>query len=119
MQVALPKLRQVCCDPRLLKTAGGRADSARLAVLLELLETLLSEGRKILVFFQFTSMLALIAEALRARAVEFVMLTGDTEDRSAPVAAFQQDQAGVFLMKIRPPDVPGASARSSRCSSTS
>ena len=98
---ALLKLRQVCCDPRLLKTAGGRADSAKLGVLLELLETLLSEGRKILVFSQFTSMLALIAEELRARAVEFVMLTGDTEDRSAPVAAFQQGQAGVFLISLK------------------
>ncbi len=98
---ALLKLRQVCCDPRLLKAGGKGADSAKLGVLMELLETLLSEGRKILVFSQFTSMLALIAEELRARAVDFVTLTGDTEDRAAPIATFQQGQAGVFLISLK------------------
>ncbi|MFC0253631.1 DEAD/DEAH box helicase [Massilia consociata] len=98
---ALLKLRQVCCDPRLLKTGSGTVDSAKLGVLMELLETLLSEGRKILVFSQFTSMLALIAEELRARAVEFVVLTGDTADRATPIAAFQHGQAGVFLISLK------------------
>ncbi|WP_040787612.1 DEAD/DEAH box helicase [Massilia niastensis] len=97
---ALLKLRQVCCDPRLLKSAG-EAGSAKLDTLMELLETLLSEGRKVLVFSQFTSMLALIADELRARAVEFAVLTGDTVDRAAPVAAFQQGQAGVFLVSLK------------------
>ncbi|QOY95129.1 helicase [Massilia sp. UMI-21] len=100
---ALLKLRQVCCDPRLLKTAGvaAAAASAKLGVLIELLDTLLSEQRKILVFSQFTSMLALIAEALRGRDVEFVTLTGDTEDRAAPIAAFQGGQVGVFLISLK------------------
>jgi SNF2 family DNA or RNA helicase len=98
---ALLKLRQVCCDPRLLKSAAGGAGSAKLDALMELLETLLSEGRKVLVFSQFTSMLALIADELRARAVEFVVLTGDTVDRAAPIAAFQQGQAGVFLISLK------------------
>jgi SNF2 family DNA or RNA helicase len=62
---------------------------------------LLSEGRKVLVFSQFTSMLALIADALRARAVEFAVLTGDTLDRAAPVAAFQQGQVSVFLISLK------------------
>jgi len=98
---ALLKLRQVCCDPRLLKSAGAPAESAKLRLLMELLETLLSEGRKILVFSQFTSMLALIADALRERSVEFVTLTGDTEDRMTPVEAFQRGQAGVFLISLK------------------
>lgn len=98
---ALLKLRQVCCDPRLLKSSGAATGSAKLDTLMELLDTLLSEGRKILVFSQFTSMLALIADELRARTVEFVMLTGDTTDRAAPVAAFQQGQAGVFLISLK------------------
>jgi SNF2 family DNA or RNA helicase len=97
---ALLKLRQVCCDPRLLKRAG-EAGSAKLDALMELLETLLSEGRKVLVFSQFTSMLALIADQLAARDVDFVTLTGDTQDRAAPVAAFQQGQAQVFLVSLK------------------
>jgi SNF2 family DNA or RNA helicase len=98
---ALLKLRQVCCDPRLLKRPAGVAGSAKLDALMELLETLLSEGRKVLVFSQFTSMLALIADELRPRAVEFVVLTGDTADRAAPIAAFQQGQVGVFLISLK------------------
>jgi superfamily II DNA or RNA helicase len=98
---ALLKLRQVCCDPRLLRSSAGVAGSAKLDALMELLETLLSEGRKVLVFSQFTSMLALIADALRARAVEFAVLTGDTLDRAAPVAAFQQGQVSVFLISLK------------------
>jgi len=103
---ALLKLRQVCCDPRLLKgtataTAAATAGSAKLDTLLELLDTLLSEGRRVLVFSQFTSMLALIGDALRARAIDYVLLTGDTTDRLAPVAAFQRGEVGVFLISLK------------------
>ena len=97
---ALLKLRQVCCDPRLFQP-GSDAGSAKLETLLELLDTLLSEGRKVLVFSQFTSMLALIGEALRARGVEYTELTGDTADRAAPVAVFQQGQVGLFLISLK------------------
>ena len=97
---ALLKLRQVCCDPRLLDTATT-AGSAKLDTLLELLDTLLSEGRRVLVFSQFTSMLALIGDALRARAVDYLLLTGDTTDRTAPVAAFQRGEVGVFLISLK------------------
>ncbi|WP_373989482.1 SNF2-related protein [Duganella sp. BuS-21] len=102
---ALLKLRQVCCDPRLLKkTAGVRkaeAASAKLQVLMELVEELLDEGRKLLVFSQFTSMLALIEEELRAREVPYALLTGDTQDRAAQVQAFQGGQVPVFLISLK------------------
>ena len=97
---ALLKLRQVCCDPRLLKPATP-ATSAKLDALMELLATLLSEERKVLVFSQFTSMLALIGEALQARGVGFALLTGDTVDRAAPIAAFQHGPAQVFLISLK------------------
>lgn len=97
---ALLKLRQVCCDPRLVEPAS-ETGSAKLETLLELLDTLMSEGRKVLVFSQFTSMLALIGDALRARDIDFVELTGSTLDRAAPVAAFQQGQVGVFLISLK------------------
>jgi SNF2 family DNA or RNA helicase len=101
---ALLKLRQVCCDPRLVKRSGiakGAASSAKLGALMELMETLLSEGRKILVFSQFTSMLELIADELRSRSFDFVVLTGATVDRASPVAAFQQGEVPVFLISLK------------------
>jgi len=100
---ALLKLRQVCCDPRLLKRDGvpATASSAKLEALMELLETLRSEGRRTLVFSQFTSMLDLIAGQMREREIDYVTLTGDTVDRAAPVAAFQGGQVGVFLISLK------------------
>ena len=97
---ALLKLRQVCCDPRLLRPDSA-APSAKLDTLMDLLETLLSEGRKVLVFSQFTSMLALIGKELQARAVDYALLIGDTVDRAAPIAAFQGGQVGVFLISLK------------------
>ena len=101
---ALLKLRQVCCDPRLVKGAAGKkavAPSAKLADLLELVTTLLDEGRKILVFSQFTSMLALIGAELETRAIAHTLLTGDTQDRGAVVAAFQRGDVPVFLISLK------------------
>ncbi|WP_343732632.1 DEAD/DEAH box helicase [Duganella sp.] len=101
---ALLKLRQVCCDPRLLKSAGARkagTASAKLEVLMELVEELLSEGRKLLVFSQFTSMLALIETELQLRAVPYALLTGETVDRAAQVNAFQGGQVPVFLISLK------------------
>jgi superfamily II DNA or RNA helicase len=101
---ALLKLRQVCCDPRLVKTASARRvgiPSAKLDELMEMLEELLDEGRKILVFSQFTSMLALIEEELQARSIPYALLTGDTRDRPAAVQSFQQGEASVFLISLK------------------
>ncbi|UVW29268.1 DEAD/DEAH box helicase [Massilia sp. H6] len=101
---ALLKLRQVCCDPRLVSVPGGRkskAPSAKLAELTSMLDELLDEGRKILVFSQFTSMLSLIEDELRARSIAYALLTGDTKDRSAPVEAFQSGAVAVFLISLK------------------
>ena len=59
---ALLKLRQVCCDPRLLKMEHTVTESAKLTMLTEMLEEMVEEGRKILIFSQFTGMLDLIAK---------------------------------------------------------
>jgi SNF2 family DNA or RNA helicase len=61
---ALLKLRQVCCDPRLLKIEGANKiqQSAKLEELMNMLPALIEEGRKILLFSQFTSMLKLIEQ---------------------------------------------------------
>ena len=105
---ALLKLRQICCDPRLVKALGvaGKkppavAKSAKLELLVEMLDELLEEGRSILVFSQFTSMLALIEAELVARKIGYVKLTGETRDRETPVKNFQSGNVNVFLISLK------------------
>ncbi|MDF9620661.1 DEAD/DEAH box helicase [Pseudomonas entomophila] len=101
---ALLKLRQVCCDLRLVKGTeikGTFADKGKLGSLLEMLEELLSEGRKVLLFSQFTSMLALIEFELEKRGIRYSLLTGDTRDRRAPVQQFQNGESDVFLISLK------------------
>jgi superfamily II DNA or RNA helicase len=100
---ALLKLRQVCCDPRLLRLEhGGRdAGSAKLERLMEMLPEMLAEGRRVLVFSQFTSMLALISAALDAAGIAYTTLTGETDDRATPVRRFQSGEVPVFLISLK------------------
>lgn len=99
---ALLKLRQVCCDLRLAGQAPAEGSaSGKLDSLMDMLERLLSEGRRVLLFSQFTSMLALIERELQARQVSYALLTGATRDRSAPVKAFQQGELPVFLISLK------------------
>jgi superfamily II DNA or RNA helicase len=100
---ALLKLRQVCCDPRLVKLAHARTvqESAKLELLLELLDSLLEEGRRVLVFSQFAEMLGLIQVALRERGIEPLLLTGQTRDRTALVERFQTGEEPVFLISLK------------------
>jgi len=100
---ALLKLRQVCCDPRLVKSTKKAiaTGSAKLIDLMQMVEDLLEEKRKILVFSQFTSMLELIEEELEARDIPYALLTGETRDRGAQVAAFQQGAVPIFLISLK------------------
>lgn len=100
---ALLKLRQVCCDPRLVKSEAARSvtESAKRQRLTELLRELVAEGRRVLVFSQFTSMLDLVAEDLREAGTEFALLTGQTKDRKAVLEAFQKGNAPVFLLSLK------------------
>jgi SNF2 family DNA or RNA helicase len=99
---ALLKLRQVCCDPALLKNQrAGQAGSAKRARLMALLEELLAEGRRVLVFSQFVEMLKLIEADVQARGWRYAWLTGRTKDRDAAVAAFQQGDAPLFLISLK------------------
>jgi superfamily II DNA or RNA helicase len=100
---ALLKLRQVCCDPRLIKSAGARSvkERAKLDLLMDMVPELLDEGRKVLIFSQFTSMLTLIAEELNALKIKFVMLTGDTNNREEVIKRFQDGEVTVFLISLK------------------
>ncbi|MBX9629536.1 MAG: DEAD/DEAH box helicase [Burkholderiales bacterium] len=100
---ALLKLRQICCDPRLLKLDAAKQvqESAKLEALIEMLEELLPEGRRVLLFSQFTSMLELIEKELHTRQIPYVKLTGDTVDRAEPVRAFQAEEVPLFLISLK------------------
>ena len=90
-------------DPALVKTKAAQSikERAKRARLLELLQELLAEGRKVLVFSQFTSMLDLIAEDLDKLGTEYTMLTGQTKDRQAVLERFASDKVTVFLLSLK------------------
>ncbi len=101
---ALLKLRQVCCDPRLLsmpEAVMAHGNSAKLEALLELLDNLMEEGRSVLVFSQFTSMLKLIETELVNRNYTYLKLTGQTQNRSDLVRRFQDGEAPIFLISLK------------------
>jgi superfamily II DNA or RNA helicase len=100
---ALMKLRQLCCDPRLVPGEAARfvRESAKLDLLMELLDRQLADGRRVLIFSQFTSMLALIAKQLEARRVKYSVLTGSTINRDKAVAMFERGDANVFLISLK------------------
>ncbi len=100
---ALLKLRQVCCDPQLLKNGNGNAatGSAKFELLMEMLPSMVETGRRIIVFSQFVEMLDLIDEALTAEGLTFVKLTGRTRDRETPVKRFQAGEVPIFLISLK------------------
>lgn len=101
---ALLKLRQVCCHPRLLKqeSAQNIEESAKTAYLMdEMLPELIEEGRRILIFSQFTEMLALIEARLKKDGTRYVKLTGSTKDRETPIQEFQAGKVPVFLISLK------------------
>jgi SNF2 family DNA or RNA helicase len=100
---ALLKLRQTCCDPRLLKlpVAARVKESAKLELLMDLVPEQLDEGRRILLFSQFTSMLALIEPELEARGIPYAKLTGQTRERDAQIEAFRSGAVNLFLISLK------------------
>ncbi|OQW88946.1 MAG: helicase SNF2 [Rhodoferax ferrireducens] len=100
---ALLKLRQVCCDPHLLKLAAAQKvkTSAKLDQLIELLPEMLSEGRRILLFSQFTSMLTLIEVELAKRKLNWVKLTGQSQKRDEIIDQFTSGAVPLFLISLK------------------
>jgi superfamily II DNA or RNA helicase len=101
---ALLNLRQICCDPRLLKNTNvslSSHDSTKLSHLMEFIPQLLDEKRQVLVFSQFTSMLALIEEELKKLSIPYAIITGKTKDRVTPVEEFQSGVKPVMLISLK------------------
>jgi superfamily II DNA or RNA helicase len=102
---ALLKLRQVCCDPQLLKNTplAPGMERAKMSVLLDLLPALVDEGRRVLVYSQFTEMLALVQIELAAVPLPYLVLTGDTPPaaRGAVVRRFQAGEVPLLLLSLK------------------
>lgn len=102
---ALLKLRQVCCDPLLLKgeKAPKKIERAKIEMLRDMLPSLVAEGRRVLVFSQFTEMLDLIQAELDLLQLSWLSLTGKTPaaQRGAVVAQFQSKQVPILLISLK------------------
>ncbi len=100
---ALLKLRQVCCDPHLVALAAAKkvTASAKLDRLMEMLPEMLAEGRRILLFSQFTSMLKLIEAELEKRNIAWVKLTGQSQKRDALIEQFTSGAVPLFLISLK------------------
>ena len=99
---SLLRLRQICCHPALVDGKLREAESAKVGALLDLLEPLMDEGHKVLVFSQFVTMLDLLRDTVQQRGWPHFYLAGDTENRGALVNRFQSASGGaVFLISLR------------------
>ncbi len=100
---ALLKLRQTCCDPRLLSlsTAKEVHASAKLDMLMEMVPEMVEEGRKIIIFSQFVKMLEIIEEELHKHPIRYTKLTGQTRNRDEVIMEFQEGDAQVFLISLK------------------
>ncbi len=100
---ALLKLRQTCCDPRTLNLQEAKkvTQSAKLDLLMEILPELLEEGRRVLIFSQFTKMLTLIEAELKKQKIDFSKLTGQTRKREEAIDQFKQGKVDVFLISLK------------------
>lgn len=100
----LLRLRQTCCDLRLLDgpdSTASASQSAKLVSLMVMLDKLLTEGRRVLVFSQFSQMLDLIAAELAKKRIRYALLTGATRDRQAQIESFQEGDLPVFLISLK------------------
>src|SRR6267143_3954621 len=96
---ALTRLRQICCHPQLV---GNDSASGKTETLFELLEPLLDEGQKVLIFSQFVQMLKILEAECKHRQIPTHVLTGETKERHTVVQGFQSDpNAAVFLLSLR------------------
>ncbi|WP_050008098.1 DEAD/DEAH box helicase [Butyrivibrio sp. WCE2006] len=98
----LTRIRQICCDPELI-TAGYKGESAKRLSCIELVQSAIDGGHKILLFSQFTSMLELLEKDLKAEHIEYYKITGQTskEERIKLVRNFNENDIPLFLISLK------------------
>lgn len=99
---SLLRLRQICCHPALIDKDLREAPAAKLSALEDMLEPLMAEGHKVLVFSQFVTMLDILRDTIKQRNWPYFYLAGDTENRGELVRQFQNAKGGaVFLISLK------------------
>lgn len=100
---ALLRLRQICCDLRLLKldNIDEQKASGKVDLFNELLEEIIDGGHRVLVFSQFTSMLGLLRDKLTENETRYCYLDGSTRSRGEVVNKFQKSDIPVFLISLK------------------
>lgn len=99
---ALLRLRQASCHLGLLDAKLRSSTSAKLAMLFEQMDELISENHKALVFSQFTQLLGIVKEHLDAKKITYEYLDGQTRDRQKRVERFQNDpDCPLFLVSLK------------------
>jgi superfamily II DNA or RNA helicase len=97
----LTRLRQICCHPALVGADAGLG-SGKFEIVFALLESLLAEGHKVLLFSQFVRCLNLLEAELTARDMRYHLLTGSTRNRQEVVETFQEEpDPSVFLISLK------------------
>ncbi len=100
---ALLKLRQTVTDPRLVKLEAARKvrSNAKLDWLSTTLPQMVEEGRRVLIFSAFSTLLGLLEDTLIELEIPYAKLTGQTKNRSAQIDAFQNGDKPVFLISLK------------------
>jgi SNF2 family DNA or RNA helicase len=99
---ALTKLRQICCDPSLVFD-DFKGSSAKLGACLELVQNSIASGHRILLFSQFTSMMAILSKAFDREKIGYYYLDGSTpkHERMSLVNAFNSGDTPIFLISLK------------------
>ncbi len=99
----LMRLRQICCHPALLADGSGiEVPSAKMELLFELLHENIDSNHRMLLFSQFTSLLALVSQELNSQQIPFEYLDGSTKNRQKRVDHFNNTpEIPLFLLSLK------------------
>ncbi|MBA3722118.1 MAG: DEAD/DEAH box helicase [Parachlamydiaceae bacterium] len=102
---AILRLRQICCHPLLISNMNEEAttvSSAKFDAVMQDLETIIEEGRKVLIYSQFTTMLHVFTKAANEKGWKFAYLDGSTINREKVVSSFQEDPSiNLFFISLK------------------
>ena len=100
---ALLRLRQICCHPRLYDKENVKhvMSSGKFEKLKVMLEEIISEGHRVLLFSQFVNMLDIVKGWLEREGIDYEYLTGKTKDRQAAVERFNNSNIPIFLISLK------------------
>jgi len=101
---ALLRMRQICCHPRLYDKHNVKnvISSGKFEKLKTMLEEIISEKHRILLFSQFVDMLDIVKDWLDKSGIKYEYLTGKTKDRQGAVERFNTDPTiPIFLISLK------------------